>query len=75
MSSYMTYLHFSQIIFLLFRYPSGVRPSLGMYNQTWQHYENPATKRRLHDLLSISGMLDNLQCYRPPTATVEDLLR
>lgn len=56
-------------------YPSGIRPSLGVYNQPLQHYENPETKRRLHELVSVSGLLDHLQVIRPKHAKEEDVCR
>jgi acetoin utilization deacetylase AcuC-like enzyme len=39
------------------------------------HFENPATKRRLKNLLDASGLTDQLTVLRPRAATVEELCR
>ncbi len=55
------------------RYPAGIRRSVGQYNQAWEHYENPDTKRRLHNLLSVSGILDKVELLKPARASIEQL--
>lgn len=37
--------------------------------------EGPETKRRLHNLLSASGLLDSLQMIKPRAATLEEVAR
>ncbi|MBL4808130.1 MAG: class II histone deacetylase, partial [Rhodobacteraceae bacterium] len=37
--------------------------------------ENPETKRRLKNLLHVTGLADELDCLSAPMATREDLLR
>lgn len=39
------------------------------------HGESPATKRRLRNLLEVTGLLDELVALRPRPATEEELLR
>ena len=39
------------------------------------HFENPATKKRLKNLLDASGLTDQLTVLRPRPATVEELCR
>ena len=38
-----------------------------------EHWENTATKRRLHNLLSVSGLLDSLIPIRPRKATKQEI--
>lgn len=38
-------------------------------------WENPATKRRMHSLLAVSGMLDSLVTVKPRPALQEELCR
>jgi acetoin utilization deacetylase AcuC-like enzyme len=40
-----------------------------------EHWENPATKRRFHNLLSVSGLLQHLIPIRARLATPEEILR
>ena len=40
-----------------------------------EHAENPRTKRRLKNLLEVSGLLDQLTLLAPRAATEEELLR
>ena len=54
-------------------YQSGIRANVGMYNQNWIHYENAETKRRLHDLLSITGILDMCTIIKPIHANIQDI--
>eukprot|EP01116_Phalansterium_solitarium_P005927 TRINITY_DN1821_c0_g1_i1.p1 TRINITY_DN1821_c0_g1~~TRINITY_DN1821_c0_g1_i1.p1 ORF type:complete len:399 (-),score=106.79 TRINITY_DN1821_c0_g1_i1:135-1331(-) len=55
--------------------PSGIREQDGLYIQPDQHIESPETKRRLHNLLAVCGLLDELLPLKPRPATVDDLLR
>src|SRR5438876_9583231 len=48
-------------------------PSLTV--QPGTHAENPETKRRLRNLLEVSGILDHLVTIKPRRATVEELSR
>ncbi|TPI65680.1 class II histone deacetylase [Mesorhizobium sp. B3-1-3] len=48
-------------------------PSLTV--QPGTHAENPETKRRLRNLLEVSGILDHLVAIKPRRATVEELSR
>ncbi|BCH24550.1 class II histone deacetylase [Mesorhizobium sp. L-8-3] len=48
-------------------------PSLTV--QPGTHAENPETKRRLRNLLEVSGILDHLVPIKPRPATVEELAR
>ena len=43
--------------------------------QPGTHAENPETKRRLRNLLEVSGILDHLVPIKPRPATVEELAR
>ncbi|MEW5298326.1 MAG: hypothetical protein WDW36_001465 [Sanguina aurantia] len=40
-----------------------------------EHWESPQTKRRLHSLLAVSGILDQLTSLKPRHATFEELAR
>jgi acetoin utilization deacetylase AcuC-like enzyme len=40
-----------------------------------KHWESPETKRRLHTLLSVSGVLDHTTALRPRAATKDELCR
>lgn len=48
-------------------------PAIGM--QPAMHFENAETKRRMHELIVISGLIDQLERLRPRPATEEELLR
>lgn len=48
-------------------------PSLTI--QPGHHVESPETKRRLRNLIEVSGLLDHLTALRPQAATDTDLLR
>eukprot|EP00955_Chlamydomonas_euryale_P104179 365544-Chlamydomonas_euryale.AAC.7 len=39
------------------------------------HRETPESKRRIHNLLSVSGVLDQLTLLRPRAATLEECER
>ncbi|RLN95305.1 hypothetical protein BBJ28_00010341 [Nothophytophthora sp. Chile5] len=43
--------------------------------QPFRHWESPATKRRLHSLLAVSGLLGQLQALPPRAATKIQLAR
>src|SRR5262249_34523233 len=43
--------------------------------QPYENYETPDTKRRLRNLLDVSGLLDHLVAVAPAMATMEELLR
>ncbi|MEU9505379.1 class II histone deacetylase [Micromonospora sp. NPDC048170] len=47
--------------------PAGIQPLA--------HFESPDTKRRIHELVHVSGLLDNLAQIRPRPATDEEILR
>ncbi len=53
---------------------AGVMPPGGPV-QTYEHVENPDTKRRIRNLLEVSGLLDKLVRVVATTATQEQLLR
>jgi acetoin utilization deacetylase AcuC-like enzyme len=54
-------------------YPAGIRRQFGQYNQPWQHYENAETKRRMHNLLAVTGLMEHLTPVAPIRASVEQL--
>jgi acetoin utilization deacetylase AcuC-like enzyme len=47
----------------------------GWQEPDWRHAENSDTKRRLRNLLDVSGLLDQLQRIDPRAATVEEVCR
>ncbi|RWA57947.1 MAG: class II histone deacetylase [Mesorhizobium sp.] len=47
----------------------------GGYVEPGMHFENPATKRRLRNLLEVTGILDELKVLPTRLATDEELLR
>lgn len=47
----------------------------GLTVQPGEHAENPETKRRLRNLIEVSGLLDHLVPIKPRYATEEDLAR
>ncbi len=47
----------------------------GLTVQPLQHYESPEPKRRIRNLLEVSGLLDHLERVVPQDASGEDLLR
>jgi hypothetical protein len=49
--------------------------SMSEFIQPTTHWEHPETKRRFHNLLSVSGVLDELHHLRPKSATMEQLTR
>lgn len=55
---------------------AGIYPSnsnLGV--QPYIHFENAETKRRMHELIVVSGLIDSLTRIAPKPATEEDILR
>jgi acetoin utilization deacetylase AcuC-like enzyme len=48
-------------------------PSLGL--QPAMHLENAETKRRMHELIVVAGLIDHLTRIRPRVATENELLR
>ena len=48
-------------------------PAAGL--QPFMHFENPDTKRRIHELIVVSGLIDRLERIRPRHATEEEILR
>ncbi|KAG7382360.1 hypothetical protein PHYBOEH_010532 [Phytophthora boehmeriae] len=54
------------------------RPWSSQYSwlvEPYRHWEAPETKRRLHSLLAVSGLLDQLLVLKPRVATPIDVLR
>jgi acetoin utilization deacetylase AcuC-like enzyme len=49
--------------------------SLSKHIQPAQHWEHPETKRRLHNLIAVSGLLDELKPLKPRKATYEEITR
>lgn len=45
------------------------------WTQPTRHFENPETKRRLHNLLDLSGLTDQMTVVKPRIASEEELLR
>ncbi|RLN57227.1 hypothetical protein BBJ29_006344 [Phytophthora kernoviae] len=43
--------------------------------EPYRHWESPETKRRLHSLLAVSGLLDQLLVLKPRVATQSQVLR
>lgn len=60
---------------LYFWHDQGHLGSLSRYVQPTQHWEHPDTKRRIHGLLHVSGMLDHLKVLQPRPASYEELTR
>ncbi|EWH01992.1 class II histone deacetylase [Halomonas sp. BC04] len=55
--------------------PIGVFSSRGEYLQPQPASESPESKRRLKNLLEVSGLIDELEVRKPPAAAREDLAR
>lgn len=49
--------------------------SLSKHIQSAQHWEHPETKRRLHNLVSVSGLIDELKLLKPRKASYEEITR
>eukprot|EP00879_Flechtneria_rotunda_P023178 GHRR01024504.1.p1 GENE.GHRR01024504.1~~GHRR01024504.1.p1 ORF type:complete len:429 (+),score=116.86 GHRR01024504.1:183-1469(+) len=60
---------------LYFWHNPGPIGSLQNYLQPVQHFEHTETKRRLHNLLDVSGLLDQLKVLKPRPATLAELTR
>ena len=59
----------------LYNWHSSGSISFGKYTQDGESWENPDTKRRLHSLIAVSGLLDKLTPIRARHALKEDLMR
>jgi acetoin utilization deacetylase AcuC-like enzyme len=57
------------------RHGAGFLPADGKILEPELHVENPATKRRLRNLLEVAGVLDQLVHVKPRPATEEEILR
>ncbi|WP_447553928.1 class II histone deacetylase [Vreelandella sp. EE22] len=53
----------------------GVFSSAGEFLQPQAASESPESKRRLKNILEVSGLIDELYVVKPPAATLEDLGR
>lgn len=51
----------------------GADPAAGL--QPYMHLENAETKRRLHELVVVSGLIDRLERVRPRHASEEEILK
>lgn len=60
---------------LYFWHEPGPWGNLKNYVQPTRHPEHVETKRRLHNLVSVSGLLDQLHVLKPRPATESELLR
>jgi hypothetical protein len=60
---------------LYFWHEPGPWGNLKQYVQPTRHPEHVETKRRLHNLVSVSGLLDQLQVLKPRPASESELLR
>ncbi|KAF6262071.1 hypothetical protein COO60DRAFT_1268392 [Scenedesmus sp. NREL 46B-D3] len=60
---------------LYFWHEPGPWGNLKQYVQPTRHPEHAETKRRLHNLVSVSGLLDQLQVLKPRPAAGSELLR
>lgn len=60
---------------LLFWHTAGPWGNLKEHVQPMKYPENAETKRRLHNLLNVSGLLDDMKLIKPRQATVEELCR
>jgi len=55
---------------------AGFFPSdAGVGMQPFMHFENAETKRRMHELVVVSGLIDRLERIRPRPASEEEVLR
>lgn len=48
-------------------------PAAGI--QPYMHFENAETKRRMHELIVVSGLIDSLERIAPVPASEDDILR
>jgi acetoin utilization deacetylase AcuC-like enzyme len=54
---------------------AGSQPAGGFMEPGLQHIDSPAAKRRLRNLIEVSGLIDHLAPLRPRPASEEELLR
>ncbi|GFR46729.1 hypothetical protein Agub_g8352 [Astrephomene gubernaculifera] len=60
---------------LYFWHNAGHLQSFSKSIEPWRHWENPETKRRFHNLVAVSGLMDKLVHLKPRPATEEELAR
>ncbi|MEW5309026.1 MAG: hypothetical protein WDW38_000939 [Sanguina aurantia] len=60
---------------LYFWHNAGPIANTARFMESAEHWESPQTKRRLHSLLAVSGILDQLTSLKPRHATFEELAR
>ena len=65
----------SRALLLVRHAERGRVPAGGRRDRTRSHAESPATKRRLRNLLEVSGLLDKLVSISPRPATEDEVLR
>jgi acetoin utilization deacetylase AcuC-like enzyme len=53
----------------------GSLPAAGYVEPGLFHVESPVAKRRIRNLLEVSGLLDHLHCIRPREASEDEILR
>lgn len=53
----------------------GMFDAMGIYFQPFNSFENPETKRRLKNLLEVSGVIKELECRTAVPATEADILK
>ncbi|GIL69528.1 hypothetical protein Vretimale_13627 [Volvox reticuliferus] len=58
-----------------FWHNAGHVQSFDKHIEAWRHWENPETKRRMHSLVAVSGLLDKVKHLKPRPATEEELAR
>ncbi|MBA3595463.1 MAG: class II histone deacetylase [Polaromonas sp.] len=54
---------------------AGAHPAGGFMEPGLPHIDNPAARRRMRNLIEVSGLIDHLAPVRPRPATEEELLR
>ncbi|QUX97526.1 class II histone deacetylase [Marinomonas sp. CT5] len=52
----------------------GMFDAMGLYFQPFTSFENPETKRRIRNLLEVSGVIKTLECRSAEPATEADIL-
>jgi len=53
----------------------GMFDSMGLYFQPFSSFENPETKRRIRNLLEVSGVIKELECRSAAPATEAEILK
>lgn len=53
----------------------GAMQDTNSFVQPTKHWEEPETKRRMHNLLAVTGLLDVVQMVKASPATVDQLAR